>query len=78
MLQIFPLNSPLALWNLGLATFSFIGCIRTVPFLINTIYRRGVYNSVCTPPTPHYGQGPIGLWVTLFIFSKVCLLYKSS
>jgi hypothetical protein len=67
----FDLRIPLALWNLFLATFSFIGCIRTVPFLLNTIYQRGVYNSVCTPPTPHYGHGPVGLWVTLFIFSKV-------
>ncbi|RLN46921.1 hypothetical protein BBJ28_00003068 [Nothophytophthora sp. Chile5] len=62
---------PLALWNLGLATFSAIGASRTVPFLINTVYHRGVYHSVCAPPEPHYGHGPVALWVMLFIFSKV-------
>jgi len=67
----FDLRTPLALWNLFLATFSFMGSVRTVPFLLNTIYRRGVYNSVCAEPRPHYGHGPVGLWVTLFIFSKV-------
>lgn len=67
----FDLRVPLALWNLGLAVFSFIGSVRTVPFLLNTIYRRGLYNSVCAEPRPNYGHGPVGLWVTLFIFSKV-------
>ncbi|GLE06627.1 hypothetical protein PINS_up016021 [Pythium insidiosum] len=69
--QPFDLRIPLAMWNLGLATFSFMGAVRTVPFLLNTIYRRGIYNSVCASPRPHYGHGPVGLWVTLFIFSKV-------
>jgi elongation of very long chain fatty acids protein 6 len=64
-------DSALALWNLLLATFSFVGAVRTMPFLLNTIYRRGVYHSVCSPPLTHYGEGPVALWVTLFIFSKV-------
>ncbi|TMW63085.1 hypothetical protein Poli38472_005703 [Pythium oligandrum] len=67
----FDLRIPLALWNLALAVFSFMGSVRTAPFLLNTLYRRGVYNSVCATPRPHYGHGPVGLWVTLFIFSKV-------
>ncbi|KAF1330337.1 Elongation of very long chain fatty acids protein, partial [Globisporangium splendens] len=67
----FNLQIPLALWNLALSVFSFMGAIRTVPFLLNTIYRRGVYNSVCMVPTLHYGHGPVGFWVTVFIFSKV-------
>uniref|UniRef100_K3X8B3 Elongation of fatty acids protein n=1 Tax=Globisporangium ultimum (strain ATCC 200006 / CBS 805.95 / DAOM BR144) TaxID=431595 RepID=K3X8B3_GLOUD len=67
----FNLQIPLALWNLALSMFSFMGAIRTVPFLLNTIYRRGVYNSVCMVPTAHYGHGPVGFWVTVFIFSKV-------
>jgi hypothetical protein len=59
------------MWNLALAIFSFIGSIRTVPFLLNTIYRRGVKHSVCAPAIPHFGSGPVGFWVMLFIFSKV-------
>ncbi|CAH0493807.1 unnamed protein product [Peronospora farinosa] len=70
-LKPFNLKVALALWNLGLAMFSAIGAFRTVPFLINTMYRRGVYHSVCAPPTLHYGRGPVALWVLLFIFSKV-------
>lgn len=49
--------------------------MRTVPFLLNTLYRRGVYSSVCSTAEPHYGHGPVGLWVTLFIFSKVRTWY---
>ncbi|KAH9151072.1 hypothetical protein AeRB84_006232 [Aphanomyces euteiches] len=60
----------LALWNLSLALFSAYGAIRTVPFLINSIVRRGFHHSVCSDATLHYGNGPVGLWVCLFIFSK--------
>lgn len=74
----FDLRIPLALWNLLLAVFSFIGSLRTLPFLANTVYQRGVYHSVCAPPTPHYGHGPVGLWVTLFIFSKVPELFDTA
>ena len=42
-----------------------------MPSLLNTIYYRGVYHSVCVPPTPRYGRGPVGFWVVLFIFSKI-------
>ncbi|RHZ02211.1 hypothetical protein DYB26_000653 [Aphanomyces astaci] len=67
----FGLTSALALWNLGLAVFSTIGSIRTVPFLLNSLFTRGVYHNVCSEAFPHYGRGPVGLWVTLFIFSKI-------
>ncbi|CAI5731089.1 unnamed protein product [Hyaloperonospora brassicae] len=67
----FDLKVALALWNLALALFSAVGALRTVPSLLNTIYYRGVYHSVCVPPTPRYGRGPVGFWVVLFIFSKI-------
>ncbi|DAZ94473.1 TPA: hypothetical protein N0F65_003509, partial [Lagenidium giganteum] len=67
----FDLRIPLAAWNLALAIFSFIGSVRTVPSLLNTIYRHGIYHSVCAPPSQHYGHGPAGFWVMLFIFSKL-------
>ncbi|ETV90914.1 hypothetical protein H310_14402 [Aphanomyces invadans] len=67
----FGLNNALAAWNFGLALFSAIGSIRTVPFLLNSLVTRGVYFNVCSEAFPHYGRGPVGLWVTLFIFSKI-------
>ncbi|EQC26232.1 hypothetical protein SDRG_15967 [Saprolegnia diclina VS20] len=67
----FDLKTALAGWNLLLATFSFCGAVRTVPFLLDSIYQRGAYASICSEATDHYGNGPTGLWVALFIFSKV-------
>ncbi|OQS05290.1 elongation of very long chain fatty acids protein [Thraustotheca clavata] len=67
----FDLKWALAGWNLLLATFSFCGAVRTAPFLIHSIYERGLYHSICSEATDHYGNGPVGLWVALFIFSKV-------
>ncbi|KAI9913503.1 hypothetical protein PsorP6_005700 [Peronosclerospora sorghi] len=63
--------SALAIWNLSLATFSALGASRVVPFLFSVIYRRGLYQSMCAPPTPIYGHGPVSLWLWLFIVSKV-------
>ncbi|EQC26197.1 hypothetical protein SDRG_15934 [Saprolegnia diclina VS20] len=67
----FGLQTALALWNLGLATFSIMGAIRTVPFLLNTLAVRGWHHAVCAEAMPHYGHGPVSFWVTLFIFSKI-------
>ncbi|OQR86335.1 elongation of very long chain fatty acids protein [Achlya hypogyna] len=67
----YDLKTALAGWNLLLATFSFCGAVRTVPFLLDSIYQRGWYQSICSEATDHYGNGPTGLWVALFIFSKV-------
>jgi len=67
----FGLQRSLAAWNLFLSVFSFIGAIRTAPFLLNSIVHRGFYHSVCAPAVPHYGHGPEGFWVTIFILSKV-------
>ncbi|CAK4616579.1 hypothetical protein LEN26_001530 [Aphanomyces euteiches] len=67
----FGLNKSLALWNLGLAVFSFIGSVRTVPFLLNSLYTNGLHHNVCSEAMPHYGHGPVALWTTLFIFSKI-------
>lgn len=69
----FDLKGALTYWNLFLATFSIIGAIRTVPHLLYTIYDVGVQGSICTDPTnpKGYSDGAVGLWVMLFIFSKV-------
>ena len=70
--QRFDLRYPLAYWNAFLSLFSFIGAMRTVPELL---YRLGAANSfletISTEPSASWGVGATGLWVQLFIFSKI-------
>ena len=59
-----------AVWNLGLALFSFCGMVRTVPHLLHSIIsRRSTDYIMCGGD--NFGEGAVGLWVMLFIFSKV-------
>lgn len=69
--KAFDLRLPLAAWNLFLSLFSFIGMLRTVPYLLAKILTVSYEETVCTPATESYGTGPVGFWVCLFIFSKV-------
>jgi elongation of very long chain fatty acids protein 6 len=66
------LRMPLVYWNLFLCLFSFAGALRTVPDLM---YRLGssetLGETICTDPSTSWGVGATGLWVMLFIFSKV-------
>ena len=70
--QRFDLRYPLAYWNAALSLFSFLGAMRTVPELI---YRLGSANSVLETisanPASSWGVGATGLWVQLFIYSKI-------
>ncbi|ETW07044.1 hypothetical protein, variant 3 [Aphanomyces invadans] len=75
--EAFDLTPALALWNLTLSVFSACGALRTVPFLVHSIYHHGVYHSVCSDATLHYGNGPVGFWVSLFIFSKIPELFDT-
>ncbi|CAE8661709.1 unnamed protein product [Polarella glacialis] len=68
--EAFNLKGPLAIWNLFLAVFSFCGMVRTVPHLIALLSEYGFMYTVCRAATISYGNGPAGLWVGLFIFSK--------
>jgi elongation of very long chain fatty acids protein 6 len=45
--------------------------IRTVPHLLNNITTLSFRETVCTSAAKAYGEGACGLWVMLFIFSKV-------
>ena len=45
----YELRTALTLWNVGLAIFSILGTLRTVPELYHVIKRNGVYDSVCQP-----------------------------
>ena len=45
--------------------------IRTVPHLLNNLTTLSFRETVCTSAAKAYGEGACGLWVMLFIFSKV-------
>lgn len=67
----FKLRVPFAAWNLFLAVFSTIGTSRTVPFLYKSWQNDGFTSTTCKDPKDWYLDGPVGLWVALFIFSKI-------
>jgi elongation of very long chain fatty acids protein 6 len=67
----FKLKKMLAVWNLGLALFSFIGMTKTVPQLLHILQHRSVQDTICEPSRDGYGTKASGLWVMLFIFSKI-------
>ena len=67
----FSLKWPFAAWNVFLALFSLCGSIRTIPHLVGVLSARGFDYTVCETPRSWYFNGPVGLWVALFIFSKI-------
>jgi hypothetical protein len=69
--KAFSLRFPLALWNMFLSTFSFLGMIRTVPRLLSSILMTTYERTICTNPIDTWGRGVTGFWVMLFIFSKI-------
>lgn len=71
------LQFPLAMWNLFLSVFSFIGMLRTVPHLVTNIMYMPFEDTICTYPPNDWGVGGTGLWVMLFIFSKIPELIDS-
>ncbi|UJR26072.1 hypothetical protein I4U23_007418 [Adineta vaga] len=64
----FELRGPLILWNAGLTIFSLWGACRCVPELIHALMQHGFMYSVCDRT---YMKGITGLWVWLFMASKV-------
>lgn len=68
--QPYGLKSVLALWNLFLAVFSFVGFFRTGPHLYYMLKDFGFEYTVCRAALAGYGNGAVGFWVALFIFSK--------
>jgi elongation of very long chain fatty acids protein 6 len=69
--KIWDTRQLLAFWNLLLATFSFIGAFRTVPHLLFNMSNTPFVDTICTPPDHEWGVGATGLWVQLFILSKI-------
>ena len=60
----------MAIWNLFLSIFSFLGMIRTSLQLGHNLYIRSIHDNFCQNPQTAYGSGSTGLWVQLFILSK--------
>jgi hypothetical protein len=71
------LKTTLALWNLFLAIFSFVGAIRTAPHLFFMLKDFGFEYTVCRSALASYGSGATGFWVALFIFSKYAELFDT-
>jgi elongation of very long chain fatty acids protein 6 len=67
----FDLRYPLAFWNFLLSTFSFIGMLRTVPYLLGRLLTESFESSICREPCEAYGDGVVGFWTMLFILSKI-------
>ena len=57
-------------WNAGLSVFSCVGLAACVPVLLGALARNGLHFTTCAPAM-WYGQGWHGLWVALFVYSKL-------
>lgn len=66
----FEMRSVFVTWNLLLSAFSFIGVSRTVPLLLYTLKTKGFEYTICEESN-WFSDGPSGLWVMLFILSKI-------
>ncbi|CAF1179444.1 unnamed protein product [Adineta ricciae] len=64
----YELRTALIIWNAFLALFSFWGACRCVPELIHSVNQHGLQHSLCNPILK---EGVTGLWLWLFIISKV-------
>uniref|UniRef100_A0A0M3I644 Elongation of very long chain fatty acids protein n=1 Tax=Ascaris lumbricoides TaxID=6252 RepID=A0A0M3I644_ASCLU len=62
------LDTPLFLWNLGLAIFSIIGVMRMTPEMWWSITANSLEYSICTAS---FAQGVTGFWTEMFAMSKV-------
>lgn len=61
----------LALWNLLLSTFSWVGVSRCVPHLASVFMEKGFKYTICTHPQEWYMKGGVALWMGLFCLSKL-------
>lgn len=60
-------------WNIFLSAFSFCGLARCLPVLAGELHMNGLYFTICAP-APYYGGGWHGMYVALFIYSKLAEL----
>lgn len=62
------LDTPLFLWNLGLALFSIVGVLRMTPEMWWSVMSNSFEYSICTAS---FAQGVTGFWTEMFAMSKV-------
>jgi hypothetical protein len=68
-------RNAMALWNLSLSLFSWVGMFRTLPQLIHNLATMSVRDNLCLDPATTYGSGSTGLWIQLFVLSKFPYVY---
>eukprot|EP01062_Namystynia_karyoxenos_P032540 TRINITY_DN24008_c0_g1_i1.p1 TRINITY_DN24008_c0_g1~~TRINITY_DN24008_c0_g1_i1.p1 ORF type:complete len:367 (+),score=125.31 TRINITY_DN24008_c0_g1_i1:79-1101(+) len=61
----------LGAWNWALSLFSTYGALRTVPHLLYNLWNKSFWDTICVSPHLDWGVGATGLWVQLFIYSKL-------
>jgi hypothetical protein len=68
----FDLRPALVAWNAALAAFSMMGfCIMT-PHFVAVVWQHGMHGALCTRDRgQHFRSGQPGLWMFLFMLSKV-------
>jgi len=57
-------------WNTVLSVFSCCGVVACVPVLLTSLQEHGLFFTMCAPAT-WYGSGVHGVFVMLFIYSKL-------
>jgi elongation of very long chain fatty acids protein 6 len=65
--EAFDLKVPLALWNICLSLFSFLGALRTGPYLIAMILKTSIIGTQCDNT---WYKGHAGCWALLMMVSK--------
>jgi len=60
-------------WNALLSLFSWCGVVACVPVLVTSLFEHGLYFTTCAPAA-WYASGVHGLFIALFIYSKVAEL----
>lgn len=71
-------RSAMAAWNLSLSVFSAIGFLRTAPRLFLLLRNYTWKENLCMDPESHFGSGNTGLWVQLFVLSKIPYVWNPS
>lgn len=71
------LKTPLMLWNLGLALFSFIGFIRVFPVVAHITLNYTWEENICFEPMAHSGNNEAGVWIMFFSLSKIAELFDT-
>ena len=73
----FDMRTPRKCYFFCRSAFNFLGMIRTAPHLLHNLATMSLKENVCTDPQILFGDGACGLWVQLFIFSRVLELIET-